>query len=259
MAKLNISNAEFNMICESFKAPKAGDHICWRDFCDSVDEVFTKKGLEKDIDKPLDNARTQTLYGRAPASKEQSSQVQAILSGFTEVIRKNRLDAKSFFQDWDRHKHFKVSQKQFRQVLVLLGYQLSEEQVQCVATEYGEFNGEIRYADFLKDANCLEYTINAPFSGAKSTYIKKWTDFDGAKEHADLMKKIMNQCKKDRIRLLEFFQDHDILRKGYVPRQKFRNVLNIQKINLTIPEYDALENFYMVPNDPTLVNYINFN
>lgn len=70
MAKLNISNAEFKLICDSFKAPKAGDHICWRDFCDAVDEVFTKKGLEKNIDTDLDNTRTQTLYGRAPANKD---------------------------------------------------------------------------------------------------------------------------------------------------------------------------------------------
>jgi hypothetical protein len=73
------------------------------------------------------------------------------------------------------------------------------------------------------------------------------------------MRKIMNQCKKDRIRVLEFFQDHDILRKGYVPRQKFRNVLHIQKIMLTIPEYENLEKFFQVPNDPTLVNYVSFN
>lgn len=31
------------------------------------------------------------------------------------------------------------------------------------------------------------------------------------------MKKIKTQIKKDRIRLLEFFQDHDLLRKGYLP------------------------------------------
>jgi Ca2+-binding EF-hand superfamily protein len=192
MAKLNISNAEFQMLCTSFKAPKAGEHVNWRDFCDSVDEVFTKKGLEKDIDKPLDNARTQTLYGRAAATRDETSQVQSILDGFTEVIRKNRLDAKSFFQDWDRHKHFKVSQKQFRQVLVLLGYQLSVEQVQCVATKYGEANGEIRYAEFLRDANCLEYIINGPTTELKSTYVKKWTDFNGAKQHDELMRKIMN-------------------------------------------------------------------
>lgn len=152
-----------------------------------------------------------------------------------------------------------MSQKQFRQVLVLLGYNLSDEQVKTVATEYGESNGEIRYNEFLKDANCLEYIINGPTTELKSTYVKKWTDFDGAKEHGELMKKIMNQCKKDRVRLLEFFQDHDILRKGYVPRQKFRNVLHIQKIMLTIPEYENLEKFFQVPNDPTLVNYVSFN
>lgn len=69
MGKLNVSNAEFKIICESFKAPKAGEHVCWRDFCDRVDEVFTKKGLEKDLDKPIDDARTQTLYGRIPANE----------------------------------------------------------------------------------------------------------------------------------------------------------------------------------------------
>jgi Ca2+-binding EF-hand superfamily protein len=32
--------------------------------------------------------------------------------------------------------------------------------------------------------------------------------------------------KKDRIRLLEFFQDFDTLRKGYLPAQKFRSTLH---------------------------------
>merc|ERR1711981_902444 len=75
MGKLNISNTEFKMLCEHFKAPKAGEHVCWRDFCDMVDEVFTKKGLEKAIDKPLDDARTQTMYGRAAATKDDTSRV----------------------------------------------------------------------------------------------------------------------------------------------------------------------------------------
>lgn len=260
MGKLNISNSEFKLLCESFKAPKAGEHVCWRAFCDAVDEVFAKKGLEKNIDTNMDAARTMTLYGRAGATGEQLGGIQRILDGFTEVIRQQRLDAKSFFQDWDRHKHFKVSQKQFRQVLTLLKYDISEADVCLVAAKYGEANGEIRYADFLKDANCLEYIINGPITGAKSTYVEKWTDFSGATSDIPaLMCKIKNSCKSNRIRLLEFFQDHDILRKGNVPRQKFRNVLSIQKIALTIPEYDALENHFAVPNMAHLTNYVDFN
>ena len=55
------------------------------------------------------------------------------------------------------------------------------------------------------------------------------------------MKKVKEIVKKDRIRLLEFFQDHDILRKGYVPQQKFRGALHSQRISLTDAEYTALE------------------
>ena len=144
-----------------------------------------------------------------------------------EFVRKNRLDAKSFFQDFDRHRHFKVSPKVFRQVLTTLGFALGDTDAMDVAQVYGNQDNEIMYQQFLNDSNCLEYVINGPTTGAKATYNEKFTDFTGV--HCDmnaLIRKIQNIIKKDRIRLLEFFQDHDILRKGYLPAQKFRGVLN---------------------------------
>lgn len=41
----------------------------WREFCDIVDEVFTKKGLEKAVDMVLDDARIHTVYGRTNPNK----------------------------------------------------------------------------------------------------------------------------------------------------------------------------------------------
>lgn len=114
MAKVGISTQEFDNLCAAFKAPKEGAHIKWREFVDAVDEVFTKKGLEKNLDVEVGNARTSIVYGRAEASEAQRANVQRVLDDFTEFVRKNRLDAKSFFQDFDRHKHFKVSPKVFR-------------------------------------------------------------------------------------------------------------------------------------------------
>lgn len=258
MAKCSISAQEFNMLCEFFKAPKEGQHIRWKDFCDKVDEVFTKKGLEKRIEEPLDDARLDTFYGRQQAQKDDNVVVSDIVGRFREVIRKHRLDAKSFFQDFDRHRHFKVSPKQFRQVLNTLGFPLSEEDVMKVALVYGNENNEIRYADFLRDANCLVYVINGPTTGVKSTYVGHNIDFTGEAEHMRLMRKIKNIVKKDRIRLHEFLQDHDLLRKGYLPRQKFRSVLCSQKIVLTIEEYDRLENHYACGAKNDMVDYVNF-
>lgn len=226
MAKCVISAAEFKLLLDTFRAPKAGDHIKWREFCDVVDEVFTKKGLEKNVDIALDDARTNRIYGRQAASKVDKKIVENVVARFKEVIMRQRLDAKSFFQDFDRHKHFKVSPKQFRQVLTTLGFPINENDMQSIILVYGNEANEIKYLEFLADSSCLQYTINGPTTGAKSTYNAIDGDFSGDKEMQKLLLKIWHTIKKDRIRLTEFFQDHDMLRKGNVPAQKFRSVLH---------------------------------
>jgi hypothetical protein len=58
MAKIVLSSTEFEQVIKQFKAPKEGRHVCWKEFSDSIDEVFTKKHLEKAIDTKLDDVRT---------------------------------------------------------------------------------------------------------------------------------------------------------------------------------------------------------
>jgi len=71
-----------------------------------------------------------------------------------------------------------------------LGFQIDETQVNAIALVYGNEDNSIRYADFLRDANCLEYIINGNTTGAKSTFRDRFTDFDGVSAHQDLMMKI---------------------------------------------------------------------
>lgn len=137
MAKVQVSQGEFTLLCTAFKAPKEGDHVKWREFSDRVDEVFTTKGLEKNLDASVGDVRTQTMYGRRDASAQECNTVQNIVDQFREVIRKNRLDAKSFFQDRDPLRSFKVSPKIFRQVLNTLGFEIDESSVNAVALVYG--------------------------------------------------------------------------------------------------------------------------
>ena len=108
-----------------------------------------------------------------------------------------------------------------------------------VAT-YGNANGEIVYMNFLDDADPAKVGPQFVDRDAKPKYVGHERDFKGAKELENLMVKIKEQVKKDRIRLLEFFQDHDILRKGYIPQQKFRSTLYSQKLFLTTQEYELL-------------------
>lgn len=71
MAKVGVSNKEYEQITSTFKAPKEGEHICWKDFVDHVDEVFTKKGMEKNADTILNDVRTSTTYGRREANADE--------------------------------------------------------------------------------------------------------------------------------------------------------------------------------------------
>ena len=151
--------------------------------------------------------------------------VEQCRCAFQEQIVRERLDAKSFFQDHDRHNHFKVTPKQFKQILTLLKVPINDEQVCAVVKVYGNKQGDIEYLTFLNDCNCLVYSMNEPYTGAKSTYVPQDTDFKGAQDVSALMEKIKEFVKRNRVRLGEFFQDHDPLRKGIMDATKFRTTL----------------------------------
>jgi Ca2+-binding EF-hand superfamily protein len=188
MSKIVLSGAEFKLLCDEFKAPKAGEHIKWREFSDAVDEVFTKKNLDQQsVDIPLDNARTQSFYGQKMPDDTDAANVGNVQKQFMFLINRERLDAKSFFQDQDRHNHFKVSPKQFKQTVTLLGVQISDAELASIVKVYGNKLGDIQYLPFLNDCACLKYIINEPFSGAKSTYQPIDIDFTGAKAFDELM------------------------------------------------------------------------
>jgi len=111
MSKIVLSGKEFRSLADRFQSPKEGAHILWREFSDCVDEVFTKKNLERSVDIQIDGARTQSFYGTKGPDSTDEQNVNQVLDQFRNLIRRERLDAKSFFQDPDRHNYFKVSPK----------------------------------------------------------------------------------------------------------------------------------------------------
>jgi len=105
------------------------------------------------------------------------------------LINRERLDAKSFFQDQDRHNHFKVSPKQFKQTMTLLGVNPSIAEMESIVKVYGNKLGDIQYLPFLEDCKILKYVINEAYTGAKSTYQPFDIDFSGSKAIDKLMQK----------------------------------------------------------------------
>lgn len=136
---------------------------------------------------------------------------------------------------------------------------MSDADLAAVVRVYGNKLGDIEYLPFLQDTNVLRYVINDPYSGAKSTYTNVYTDFAGSAGVAPLMQKIKEQVMRARIRLGEFLQDHDPLRKGTIEATKFRTTLYAQKLQLTTEEYQKLEDHYRDAVDPMKIRYHDFN
>lgn len=109
--------------------------------------------------------------------------------------------------------------------MTLLGVLISDAQLASIIRVYGNKLGDIQYLPFLEDCTILKYVINEAYTGAKSTYQPRDTDFSGSKAVENLMQKIRDMVKRHRIRLGEFLQDHDPLRKGRIEATKFRTTL----------------------------------
>lgn len=97
MSKIVLSSAEFAALCAHFRDPADPARIRYRDFCDQIDLVFTKKNLERSVDIVLNDARTESFYGKAAPSQEQERLVEDVKQRFSDLARRLRLDAKSFF------------------------------------------------------------------------------------------------------------------------------------------------------------------
>ena len=254
MAKIHLSKSEFELLTSHYASDKVG-MMKWRQFWDEVDEVFTKKNLEQDVTVEIVKPDLTTKYGQTAPPKADKSLAAKLVEKFKDKLRRERLDAKSFFQSWDRHNRFKVSPKQFRQVLATFGFDLDDSEVEALCKYYSNQSGEIEYLRFLSDSNP---DTQVQLEETKSKYKSRGWKFDGVSDFDTLMTKIKGIVKKGRIRLLEFFQDHDPLRKGTIPYMKFKGVLRAQKIELTDNEYEILlEKF--TTEDTNLVDYITFN
>lgn len=73
-----------------------------------------------------------------------------------------------------------------------------------------------------------------------------------------LLNWLKTQIKVNSIRIDEYFIDYDPLRKGIVPKNKFRGILSLMKLDLQEDQLKTLESVYSEENDDSKINYKKF-
>jgi|EP00670_Eutreptiella_braarudii_P001368 Ca2+-binding EF-hand superfamily protein len=291
---MTLRQDELDLLYVRYASPTKPGFVQWLTFADAVDEVFTCKKLEQSPTKTPGTTQRILAKKRQEQEPELSDHVEAILARLNEVVRTRGILLPPFFQDFDKHNTGRITASQFQQVLSRHHFNLSESETTALLNCYRDFRSRhINYRRFIGDVDASERPRTSPvpeFEHASlgmrpgtgpaslaasrsmtspfSTFSTRSTGFAGSAgfvaadvppaDTDDLMNWIGVKVVKNSIRLKDFFIDTDRLRKGYVPRAKFRSALDMAGVKLDEIAFRTLEARFDNPGVPDTVNYVEF-
>jgi len=248
MMKIYLTLAESQLLIEKYHNPLQGNEILWKQFCDDIDEVFVIKQLEKRADITDLNNITKTSFKLNELSLPDQAILQDILKNMRSFFDINRIDPKPAFTNYDHLKRGKVLKPQFKKICHSMKLFLDDSEIEILMKKYGDpISNEINYVVILNEAqaigenqrNMIEENEDDSSSkiGEFIPCLSSANNFYTYQTHflhinfniKDVLDKIKNTVKINRIRLQEFFNDFDKLRKGVVSKAKFRTALDMAK------------------------------
>jgi hypothetical protein len=242
MSKLFFTREEAKLLVEKYRNPDKPKEVFWRKFCDEIDEVFVVKELEKRND--IENLKniTKTSFSLSELSLPDQALLQDILKEMKKFFEVNRIDPKPAFANYDHLKRGKVLRSQFKKICHSMKYFIDDGSIDILMKKYGDaIPDEINYILILNDSNecgnsivleeekTEDKNIIPVLSSANNFYTYQTHSRVYDSEVQEVIDKIKNIVKINRIRLQEFFNDFDSLRKGVVTKAKFRTAMNMAK------------------------------
>ena len=264
MLKIYLSRKEAELLCDKYANPEKEGEVLWTKFADDIDIVFVVKNLEKRADINDVTNITKSSFKLNELSLPDQAVLQEILKEMKTFFEVNRIEPKPFFANDDRLKRGKVLKSQFKKILHSMKYYISDPHLEILMKKYGDpIPNEINYVVILndakefgekKDAKKEEHSMQkitnkefVPSLSSANNYYTYQTHFLNLDFNiGDIVDKIKNTVKINRIRLNEFFEDFDPLRKGVCTKAKFRTALDMANLHLRSEEFDVLEDFYSV-------------
>ena len=144
-----------------------------------------------------------------------------------------------------------MTKHQFLRTLDILGVTANEQVLNALLKAYMDKGNvdEVNYFDFCNDIDSPEqlFGVGRGYNHSFDYYPKtkpRIVGIDIKKDQPvdveDILAKLRQMCKEQRIRISEFFRDFDKLRSGYISEAQFRIGLNMSKIVLSGAEFKLL-------------------
>jgi hypothetical protein len=201
-------------------------YVRWVDFCDAVDKANTIKGLEKvPTSGTLYRAPQHMAGGSATMSAEAVEATKGTLESLKEQIRVKGVLVKHFFQDFEANQNSvmlvnHVTHQQFQQCLSRLEFALSRAEIEAIGVFFDDRgDGTINYRNFVNHVDPAPPSINpwktnsngldTAGGGAGAVPARKQVP----ESALAIVDRVKDCCSINRIRIHEFFQNFDRLRR----------------------------------------------
>lgn len=265
MLNFNLSKEEFDSLTNKYRTSTDAEYMVnYHIFCNNINAVFTTYGIQKKPTAPVAPVTVEnTVLARRKyleVSEEESAEINYILEEYRKAVRIKRIHLKPMFQDFDITKNQHVTKHQFLRTLGQLGVSTSENVLNTLCKAYMDKGNvdEVNYFDFCNDIDSPEqlFRVGRDFNHSFDYYPKtrpRITGIDIKKDVPDdvedIIAKLRQCCKEQRIRISEFFRDFDKLRSGSITEAQFRIGLNMSKIVLSGKEFRALADRFQSPKE----------
>mgnify|MGYP000536318853 CR=1 FL=1 len=227
---IRVSEREMGAVFSAYGTPTGDIH--YEPFVESVDLVFTRKGLENDPDADHNGALESPVKGRLHQfgqrlDADEELMCSAVLKKCERLAHTRGLIFKTFFLDHDHSHNGFVTPSQFERAMeVCFRGAISRDEVNLLKKRYSDgrdINYKAMHVDITPDSVAPGRTSGSTFRESRRV---PPLDAGADRVNTDrVMRNLIRQTSAKRIRVKGFFTEFDRMRTGHCTAQQFKRAL----------------------------------
>jgi len=253
MAGIRVSDMEVELLADHFTqcGPQAQKPqvVNYDRFCKIIDEAFnadTSLGNTQGRESPTSSMMGMSMTSFVPRATQDEDRMMHIMHRLAALCKSRGIVFKYQFTDVDRspvaspsnvnpRRGGKVTVSQFKR-LFPFKKELPEDDVECIIQRYMTDGGDVHFQAIHNDISEVLSPEPPPFPRSDLYLKADPTNWD----HMSLnpIRKIQAKVVEKRLRLNEYFQDFDALRKGFCTAGQLKTILSMLNLEKDVDRND---------------------
>ncbi|ORZ38445.1 hypothetical protein BCR44DRAFT_1428282 [Catenaria anguillulae PL171] len=211
LVKVNLSKAQLDMLLSTYRSQDG--RINYRSFCDTIEEIFTTRAVEKnpvlEVALPDRNSLIKQVNKLSP---EDEAVYESVITRIRRKVDERRINTLSFFKDLDKKAGgcYQVTKSQFARLLSLAGLEVTQKELFVLLDKFQDPH-HINYINFVHEASPLDEHERLP----KMHKVEEEESYSVPDRDVNaLLITIQNQVYMKSLRVCEFLRDYDRSRTG---------------------------------------------